>query len=547
MSYLSKPFLIFLPLLSYLGVVLLLSPHITQAAGNTYYVRTGGQGSCGSAQTDNDASAVSSIQAGVNCIQGPGDTVIVHGGTYGSYGQNMNIPDISGNSSNRITLRAAGDGTVWMRGQLQFPFQTAQFWTVDGINIDGGYWPNNCANITESSSQSIPCRNVVMTSGSNNRFANMEVMHASYYGIEAGDNNTFIKVRSHDHGNDPQTLCRGNPATAGGQCHGFYTHDLNNVFDGVESYNNNGQGIALTLGSASVTVKNSKLHDNTGMAIQFAYAGTNHLIFNNLIYNNGSGFAVFASDSSQFYNNTIVGNGSCIDLVTDENGNGSDNNTLRNNICYQNGSTIFDQGSGNVQSNNLTTNPNFVNASNGDFHITSNSPARDAGTALSQVPCDHDGNARPAGSAYDIGAYEYGSSPGGGCSGSTSSPTPTPAPSGATCTQYTSSSQIPQGFGVPWDVTNPSVMLVSANCTPPTLLLKAEDPSTTKTVYVYKTGYVAPSGASSWSPVDLFGSQLLSGAWYPSSAQGVTNIPDQTKATFYLTVRSFFEGFQKLC
>jgi len=240
----------------------------------------------------------------------------------------------------------------------------------------------------------------------------MEVMHASYYGIEAGDNNTFIKVRSHDHGNDPQTLCRGNPATAGGQCHGFYTHDLNNVFDGVESYNNNGQGIALTLGSASVTVKNSKLHDNTGMAIQFAYAWTNHLIFNNLIYNNGSGFAVFASDSSQFYNNTIVGNGSCIDLVTDENGNGSDNNTLRNNICYQNGSTIFDQGSGNVQSNNLTTNPNFVNASNGDFHITSNSPARDAGTALSQVPCDHDGNARPAGSAYDIGAYEYGSSPG---------------------------------------------------------------------------------------------------------------------------------------
>src|SRR5882724_547191 len=137
--------------------------------------------------------------------------------------------------------------------------------------------------------------------------------------------------------------------------------------------------------------------------------------------------------------------------------------------------------------------------------------------------------------------------PGGGCSGSTSSPTPTPAPSGATCTQYTSSSQIPQGFGVPWDVTNPSVMLVSANCTPPTLLLKAEDPSTTKTVYVYKTGYVAPSGASSWSPVDLFGSQLLSGAWYPSSAQGVTKIPDQTKATFYVAYTCQWTGTSWKC
>jgi hypothetical protein len=39
---LPKLFLLFfiLPLLSYLGGVLFLSPHITQAAGNTYYVVT---------------------------------------------------------------------------------------------------------------------------------------------------------------------------------------------------------------------------------------------------------------------------------------------------------------------------------------------------------------------------------------------------------------------------------------------------------------------------------------------------------------------------
>ena|SRR6266850_769783 len=220
---------------------------------------------------------------------------------------------------------------------------------------------------------------------------------------------------------------------------------------------------------------------------------------------------------------------------------------FRNWRRYCNNGTNIDAPGGTL-TNNLTSNPNFVNAANADFHLQSSSPARDAGATLPEVPCDHDGNSRPAGSAYDIGAYEYGSSPGGGCSGSTSSPTPTPRPTstGGACTQYTSSSQIPQGFGVPWDVTNPSIMLVSANCTPPTLVLKAGDPSTTKTVYVYKTGYVAPSGASSWTPVDLFGSSLISGSWYKSSAQGVAQI-DTTTPTFYVAYTCQWTGSKWMC
>jgi hypothetical protein len=75
--------------------------------------------------------------------------------------------------------------------------------------------------------------------------------------------------------------------------------------------------------------------------------------------------------------------------------------------------------------------------------------------------------------------------PAGSSPTQTPTPTPTPTPSGGPCTQYTNTSQIPQGFGVPWDVTNPSIMLVSANCTPPMLLLKAGNPTTIKTLYVY--------------------------------------------------------------
>lgn len=41
-----------------------------------------------------------------------------------------------------------------------------------------------------------------------------------------------------------------------------------------------------------------------------------------------------------------------------------------------------------------------------DYHLTSGSPAIDAGEDLA-VPSDRDGNARPSGSAPDVGAYEY--------------------------------------------------------------------------------------------------------------------------------------------
>jgi hypothetical protein len=51
-------------------------------------------------------------------------------------------------------------------------------------------------------------------------------------------------------------------------------------------------------------------------------------------------------------------------------------------------------------------NPMFVNATNGNYHLRSNSPAIDAGITLAVVSNDFDGNLRPQGRRYDIGAYE---------------------------------------------------------------------------------------------------------------------------------------------
>jgi hypothetical protein len=56
--------------------------------------------------------------------------------------------------------------------------------------------------------------------------------------------------------------------------------------------------------------------------------------------------------------------------------------------------------------------PEFVNSSGTDFHLQGSSPAIDKGSSVNAPVNDFDGNIRPQGVGYDIGAYEYGA----GCS-----------------------------------------------------------------------------------------------------------------------------------
>ena len=62
--------------------------------------------------------------------------------------------------------------------------------------------------------------------------------------------------------------------------------------------------------------------------------------------------------------------------------------------------------------NGISGNPQFTNLSGFDFSINENSPAVDRGLTLSNVTDDFNGNLRPAGAGYDIGAYEYGATSG---------------------------------------------------------------------------------------------------------------------------------------
>ncbi|MHC4714982.1 MAG: choice-of-anchor Q domain-containing protein, partial [Planctomycetota bacterium] len=49
----------------------------------------------------------------------------------------------------------------------------------------------------------------------------------------------------------------------------------------------------------------------------------------------------------------------------------------------------------------------FTDPGNDDYTLKSTSPAKDAGTTRSEVTDDIVGTARPQGSAYDMGCYEY--------------------------------------------------------------------------------------------------------------------------------------------
>ena len=49
----------------------------------------------------------------------------------------------------------------------------------------------------------------------------------------------------------------------------------------------------------------------------------------------------------------------------------------------------------------------FVNAAAQDYHLVQSSPAIDAGRTLAGVTTDRDGETRPQGAGYDVGAYEY--------------------------------------------------------------------------------------------------------------------------------------------
>jgi hypothetical protein len=126
-----------------------------------------------------------------------------------------------------------------------------------------------------------------------------------------------------------------------------------------------------------------------------------HYVYNNLFYQNrNNGIEVYGG-TNFIDNNTIYGNGQAGIRGL------RDGDIVCNNIIYGNGEGPYANEGSPTLSNNLTSNPSFVNASAGDFHLQAGSAAIDRGMTLANVRTDLEEHRRPQGGGYDIGAYEY--------------------------------------------------------------------------------------------------------------------------------------------
>jgi parallel beta-helix repeat protein len=166
-------------------------------------------------------------------------------------------------------------------------------------------------------------------------------------------------------------------------------------------------GILQFGGSTGNIFRSNVIHDTKfggGIELQ---ASTDALVYNNIIYTcAGNGFltGVGASVNTGVYNNTIVG--CTLRGIRDDS---TSANKYQNNILYQNtaGNAIVAPGGATITPNLITTDPQFVNQAGGDYHIKNTSPALDAGVVIPAVADDFEGNTRPQGTAYDLGADEF--------------------------------------------------------------------------------------------------------------------------------------------
>lgn len=196
---------------------------------------------------------------------------------------------------------------------------------------------------------------------------------------------------------------------------------------GVGIYvNADGDGAGTGQAITNCLIYNNLIYASASVGLRFAATTTTSganmsdiRIWNNTIYGSaGEGLLASRSSSktvtiSEMYNNIFASNtvqevslgAGC--TVTAANYNlyrGTNSNNFIHNGTTMNFATW--QGLG-FDANGLTSDPLFTDAGAGTFTLTSSSPARNAGTTLTAFSVDHDGNTRPQGAAWDIGAFEF--------------------------------------------------------------------------------------------------------------------------------------------
>lgn len=407
----------------------------TSAHAATYYVATNGSDSAAGSQ----ASPFKTVQKAVGMVRA-GDTVIIKPGRHPAFALN----NINGAAGAPITFfgepgaiidRNLGGGN----GLRNIEFYGGSYITIDGLELtDSDPMPGPLPPPGVKGNDSCVANRVsyggrqgIKINKKDGRHAHHLIfknLHAYHLGNTAilglADDVQVLHNHFHDLGDKRRYR----------QAYGVYLKGARWLIRGNRIYNANGNGIRtgndpreggpvhnLLLDSI---IENNIVYNNGGLFSHpsgptgcrykdggdgiVVWHGSGNIIRNNIIYDHqGSGIRIgedFALNNKPnlVYNNTVYKNR--------KDGIGCERTgtktIVKNNISYLSGKADINGNCTNQLSNNLTTDPKFVNAGSGDFGIQAGSPAIDKGMTLAEVKDDFTGKKRPEGAAYDIGAFE---------------------------------------------------------------------------------------------------------------------------------------------
>jgi hypothetical protein len=431
------------------------NPYLTAQNSN---VNTGdASGQCLDATADGDSFA----NAGAWKYMHRGDVMVLRGGTYTTVGKDNFFLRVQ-NRRGSLPTGTAGTGPLTIMG---YPGETPYIDRSLSSDYDGA--PGGGISSADSARQANGCgayvtiTNVKIESGrsegpmttqagylnpfdSHWRVVNNEMsgVTCSYNTLCRGAGVSGSGAGNFYFGNYIHNMDDKPDASTNDENHGFYLDGggqteiaFNWIKDithgnGIQTYSSSGTDITdvsfhhniingtskhcfnVADGSTTGFVYYDNVAMNCGKAgLRFNTTGLSGMKFyNNTIFNVGASYWALGNDwnlpsgALDFRNNIIVPNGSKAYMSGSVGFTGA-TGTYTNNLWYGGTGTV-------LGTSNQTTDPLFVSMTSGseDLSIQSSSPAIDTGTSAVSATVTNDYDfviARPQGSAYDIGAYEY--------------------------------------------------------------------------------------------------------------------------------------------
>jgi len=289
----------------------------------------------------------------------------------------------------------------------------------------------------------------ILFNGVNNiTINNGESSYNGLYPTTEGNGIVFIQVNTatitnfhshHNHGNGLGTIGgSSNIQVIGGEynnmdrghinllasCIRFDTNTADSKVLYVKAHDCESAGVVLEDGANNNLIAYNLLYNNARGSSSANNPGINNKYYNNIFYNNtgsdrdSGGLVIFSPVAVTVKNNIFINNskgmffdygGDILTHTIDYNlyfGNTVDirfGSTSYSAAQVQNGQYYAATG---YEQHGIGLNPLFVNPTSFDFHLQSNSNAKDKGTSVGLIR-DYDNNIVPQGTNPDIGAFEF--------------------------------------------------------------------------------------------------------------------------------------------